>query len=168
MRTLYLCRHAKSSWADPGQDDYDRPLNERGLHDAPMMARLFKERNEPVDRIVSSTALRALTTARSFARTLQLDAARFALEPRLYHASTATINHVVNALPVDARRAMLFGHNPGFTEVLEHFTGEGLLNMPTCGLARIDFLVDDWALVGKHMGTLVWFDHPKAHYTPGQ
>ena len=72
MRTLYICRHAKSSWADPGQDDFDRPLNERGLLDAPRMAKIFRERGEPVDLIVTSPAVRALTTARFFAKELKL------------------------------------------------------------------------------------------------
>ncbi len=161
MRTLYICRHAKSSWADPGQDDFDRPLNERGLRDAPMMAQVFRERGEPVDLLVTSTAVRALTTANAFARELSMQGPRLLHEPRLYHASVGTINQVVNALPASAQRVMLFGHNPGFTEILEHFTGEYVDNVPTCGMARIDFTVNEWDLVGRDLGTLVWFDYPK-------
>lgn len=160
MRTLYICRHAKSSWADPGQDDFDRPLNERGLHDAPLMAKIFRERGEPVDLIVTSPAVRALTTARFFARELKLENA-FVQEPRLFHATYTTINAIVNALPANAQRVMLFGHNPGFTEVLAHFTGEYVDNLPTCGLARIDFTLNEWELAGRDLGTLVWFDYPK-------
>lgn len=160
MRTLYICRHAKSSWADPGQDDFDRPLNERGLIDAPRMSKIFRERGEPVDLMVSSPAVRALTTARFFARELKLEDA-LVQEPRLFHATSTTINAIVNALPANAQRVMLFGHNPGFTEVLAHFTGEYVDNLPTCGLARIDFTLNEWELAGCDLGTLVWLDYPK-------
>lgn len=161
MRTLYLCRHAKSSWADPGQSDHERPLNERGLRDAPAMARFFKQRNEPVQLIVSSDANRAQTTARFFAKELGLDGDRFRLDPSLYHASMRSIENVVAALPDDADRVMLFGHNPGFTEAVTYFASEGPDNMPTCGLVRIDFVADSWKQTGRDLGTLVWFEYPK-------
>jgi phosphohistidine phosphatase len=173
MLCLYLCRHAKSSWADPGQADHDRPLNERGLRDAPFMAELFRQRNEPVDLLLSSTALRAITTAQAYARALgasELD--RFRPEaprpqlvrtPELYHPTPTTILRVVNGLPGEVRRVMLFGHNPGFTEAVEYFSSDDIGNMPTCGIVRIDLPVPDWAHVGRDLGTLVWFDHPKRH-----
>ncbi|MFZ1691589.1 MAG: histidine phosphatase family protein [Flavobacteriales bacterium] len=161
MRTLYLCRHAKSSWADPGQSDHERPLNDRGLRDAPAMARFFKQRNEPVQLIVSSDANRAQTTARFFAKELGLSGDQFRLEPNLYHASVRSIAGVVASLPDDADRVMLFGHNPGFTEVVEYFASEGPANMPTCGLVRIDFVADSWKETGRDLGTLVWFEYPK-------
>ena len=161
MLTLYICRHAKSSWADPGQDDFDRPLNDRGMNDAPMMAKLFRERGEPLDLIVTSPANRAITTARHFAGALNIGAADFREEPKLYLATVGGINAIVNQLPVGAKRVLLVGHNPGFTEVLEHFTGEYVDNVPTCGMARLDFTVKEWGLVGRDLGTLVWFDYPK-------
>lgn len=166
MKTLYLCRHAKSSWADPGMDDFDRPLNERGLRNAPYMAQVFKDRGEPLDMIVSSPANRALTTARSFADALALPLERFLLEPRIYHAHRHALSHLVNHLPPAADRIMLFGHNPGFTELLNHLSDAGVDNLPTCGLVRIDFALSDWQQLVKDSGTLVWFDYPKRH--PGQ
>lgn len=175
MRTLYICRHAKSSWADPGQDDHERPLNARGETDAPFMARLFRERGVPADLILSSTAVRAESTARRYAT--QLGAApverfdpfmprpQFVLDPRLYHSSVPVISEIVNALPVSAPHVLLFGHNPGFTEVVEWFTGEDIGNMPTSGIACISFGVNDWRLAGRGTGHLEWLDHPKRHMT---
>lgn len=163
MRTLYFCRHAKSSWADPGQDDFDRPLNERGLRDAPNMARLFKERGDPVDLIVSSPANRALNTARAFGRELRVDDAHFIQEPLLYHATVPIITSIVTRLPNEARRVILFGHNPGFSEVVEHYSTDGVGDMPTCGIARIDFVAEAWNELARDLGTLVWFDYPKRH-----
>lgn len=163
MRTLYFCRHAKSSWAEPGQDDFDRPLNERGLRDAPNMARLFKERGDPVDLIVSSAANRALATARAFARELRIGDDRFIQEPLLYHASSTIIASVVARLPDERKRVMLFGHNPGFSEAVEHFSTDGVGDMPTCGIARIDFVAERWNELVRDSGTLVWFDYPKRY-----
>lgn len=162
MRTLYLCRHAKSSWAQPGQPDHERPLNERGLRDAPAMALRFKQRGEPLHRIVSSDANRALATARAFAAELGIGPDRFTLEPRLYHASVRAIAEVVAHLPDDAERVMLFGHNPGFSEAVAHFASEGPGELPTCALVRIDFpAATSWRDTGRDLGTLAWHDYPK-------
>ena len=166
MKTLYLCRHAKSSWADAGMDDFDRPLNERGLRNAPHMAQVFKLRGEPIDLIVSSPAKRALTTARAFADTLAIPKDLFHQDRAIYLADRTTLMRLVNTLPAAAHRVLMFGHNPGFTELLDHLSDAGVDNLPTCGLVRIDFALDDWTLVSKHTGTLVWFDYPKRH--PGQ
>lgn len=166
MKTLYLCRHAKSSWADPGMDDFDRPLNERGLRNAPFMAKTFAQRGEPVEWVVSSPANRAITTARFFAEALGLPKETFTQERLIYLAERHTLAHIVSQLPDNKERAMLFGHNPGFTDLLNHLSDAGIDNLPTCGLVRIDFAVGSWQHIGKGSGTLVWFDHPKRH--PGQ
>ncbi|TXI76728.1 MAG: phosphohistidine phosphatase [Flavobacteriales bacterium] len=166
MKTLYLCRHAKSSWADPGMSDFDRPLNERGVRNAGFMAGLFKARGEPVDLIVTSPANRAFTTAGHFATALGLSTDRIHPDRSIYLADRYQLAQVVSSLPPTAHRAMLFGHNPGFTELVEHFCDTGVGELPTCGLVRIDFAVGEWTHTGKGTGTLVWFDHPKRH--PGQ
>lgn len=166
MKTLYLCRHAKSSWADPGMDDFDRPLNERGLRNAPFMAKTFKERGETVELIVSSPANRAIATARAFATALAITNDHFVQERAIYLAERHALSHLVAQLPESADRVMLFGHNPGFTELLDHLCDAGIGNLPTCGLVRIDLPVDDWRHITKHAGTMVWFDYPKRH--PGQ
>lgn len=167
MRTLYLVRHAKSSWADPGMRDFDRPLNERGLRNAPFMAKVCKQRGEPIDLLVSSPANRAITTARFFAKELGIPAARFREEPAIYEASLTKLMRVVEALPDEAGRVMLFGHNPGFSELLEHLSEAGTGDLPTCGMARIDILLDSWSAVAKGTGTLVWLDGPKRHTGQG-
>lgn len=166
MKTLYLCRHAKSSWADPGMDDFDRPLNERGLRNAAFMAKTFKQRGEPVELMVSSPAKRARTTARSFAEALGTNKERSVEEPSIYLADRTTLAQIVQRLPNEVSRAMLFGHNPGFTDLVNYLSDAGVDNLPTCGIVRIDFAVNDWQHIGKGSGTLVWFDYPKRH--PGQ
>lgn len=147
--------------------DHDRPLNERGFRNAPFMAQQFKQRGEPLDLIVTSTALRARTTANAFAEALALPAERVQHTAAIYDADVLTLMDVVHALPPQARRAMLFGHNPGFTLLLDRLCDAGIHNLPTCGLVRIDLTVDDWTLITKHSGTLVWFDYPKRHAGQG-
>ncbi len=166
MKTLYLCRHAKSSWADLGMDDFDRPLNERGLRNAPFMAQTFAQRGEPVQLIVSSPANRALTTARYFSEALKNPVERFNLDRQIYLAERHTLSSVVGQLPNELQRVMLFGHNPGFTELTNHLSDAAIANLPTCGLVRIDIAVNEWQHITKGSGTLVWFDYPKRH--PGQ
>lgn len=159
MRTLYLVRHAKSSWADPGIHDHDRPLNERGAHDAPLMARRFVDRHEALDLLVSSTAVRALATARAFAEAMRMPAPL--LEPRIYEAHHRTIQGIVEGLPDDAGHIMLFGHNPGFSLLCEQLTGAGLGELPTCAVVRIDLPVESWREVSAGIGTVIWCDFPK-------
>lgn len=158
MKTLYLVRHAKSSWADPGMEDFDRPLNDRGLRDAPAMAERFKERHEPVDLLVSSPAARALATARCYAQALGLPVTE---DQRIYEAHHRALQGVVESLPDEAQRAMLFGHNPGFSLLTEHLCAAGLGDLPTCAIVRIDLTVASWKEVAGGLGTLVWWDSPK-------
>lgn len=166
MRTLYLVRHAKSSWAEPGMADIQRPLNERGRRNAPFMAARFAARNEPIDLIVSSPAVRARTTADFFATALHLSAERFRSEQGIYDASCSRLLAVVNALPNNATRVMLFGHDPGFSELAQYLDRRWTDVMPTCCIVRIDLDLDDWALVSRDTGNVVWTDRPGDH--PGQ
>ena len=163
VRTLYITRHAKSSWSDANSSDFDRPLNERGLRNAPFMALMFHKRGEPVDLLVSSTANRALTTAFLFAKELGIPEQDVLRIEALYHSTIPTLLRTLNELPNTSQRVMLFGHNPGLTELVEYLSGEDIGNLPTCGMVRIDFPGEDWVQVSRDLGTLVWVDYPKRH-----
>lgn len=163
MRTLYITRHAKSSWSQPGLDDFHRPLNERGLRDAPFMAKVFASRNEPIDLLVSSTAVRALSTARVFARELGIPSDRILEDRSIYLAELPALIKRVNQLPDSAERVMLVGHNPGLSELVDHFGDGDLGELPTCAVVRLDLLIDTWAEATMGLGTVVWNDHPKRH-----
>lgn len=163
MRTLYLTRHAKSSWDDPRSDDFHRPLNDRGERDAPVMARVFRERGEPVDRLVSSPALRAITTAKVFANALGVKEGDIIQDKGIYLAPVEMLLRTVNLLNDDWQRVMLFGHNPGFTDLAEYISDADIGELTTCATVRIDFTVNSWAEVSAGRGTLVWHDYPKRH-----
>lgn len=157
--TLYVVRHAKSSWADPGMDDHERPLNRRGLSDAPIMAARFAVRNEPVDLLLSSTARRALATAEAFATLLKAPPIR--TDKAIYAAHYRAVQGIVAKLPEEARRVMLFGHNPGFTDLCTYLLDRSIGDLPTCATVRLDLHVDQWRHAGQGTATLGWLDVPE-------
>jgi phosphohistidine phosphatase len=162
MRRLTLVRHAKSDMGLTGQQDWDRVLNRRGQQDAPEMARRLRERKLRPDLILTSPAVRALTTASIMARELKVPAARIAQDERLYLAEPNAILEVVRELGGDVRHLMLFAHNPGITDCANQLsTGEHIDNLPTCGLFTACFDLDSWAQLDWNTGLEAEFDYPR-------
>lgn len=161
MRLLTLVRHAKSSWDYAELSDFERPLNARGRHDAPLMAERCKKYPPRVDRLVSSPALRAITTARIFAQTLGINTDDIVVQPKIYEASTATLMQIVRSLDDADRHVMLFGHNPGFSQLAHELARCNFADMPTCAMARLELDVKTWADVGAGCGTLSRYGYPK-------
>lgn len=165
MKELALIRHAKSDWADAGLDDHERPLNPRGLRDAPRMAAALAGRGLRPDVMVTSTAVRAETTARLIAEGLGFPAGSVRREAALYLAQPKEILRVVQGLDEGAASAVLFGHNPGIHEAAYLFLrprdAEALTDFPTCAVARIRLRDDCWGTVGFGHGELVEFLYPK-------
>ncbi len=124
--------------------DIERPLNERGLDDAPKMAKLMKSKGAQPDLIVTSPAIRALTTAAYFKMTLGVEGEDFLVRDEIYEAISATIQQVIETLPESANTVMLFGHNPTFTSVANLFTENYIDNIPTCGVVRIESDAASW------------------------
>jgi phosphohistidine phosphatase len=145
MRTLYLVRHAKSSWGNPGLRDHDRPLNDRGLHDAPRMARLLAEQGVKPDLLVSSPAKRALTTALFFAEAFGISDDDVLRKPDIYEAFPQEILRIISELPDTAKTVLIFGHNPTFTDVANRFSEDDFIeNVPTCGVVKIASSAPAW------------------------
>jgi phosphohistidine phosphatase len=161
MITLILVRHAKSSWKDAGLADRERPLNKRGKRDAPEMGERLASRKLKVDTIVSSPAKRALKTAREIAKKLDYPKDRIELDDRIYEAAPSELLQVVREWD-DARKCvMMFGHNPGFTELANELGTEYIDNVPTCGVVELAFDVKSWKRVGKAKAAKMRFDYPK-------
>jgi phosphohistidine phosphatase len=163
MKRLYLLRHAKSSWDDDGLADVERPLNKRGMRDAPMMGQRFLARGFAPDGIVSSGAVRAETTARAIAREIGYPTARVRREDALYLAGPATLLEIVRRADDRLGSLMLVGHNPGMTDFANTLSDFRIDNLPTCGLFCADFAAERWREVGPGAGVLVCFDYPKKH-----
>jgi len=157
MKTLLLARHAKSDWGDPSVRDHDRPLNARGRRDAPAMARRLAQEGVLVQHIVSSTALRARTTADAYATHARREVADAA---SLYAASARTILAVAASLPDEASVAMLVGHNPGMADAVAELTGQ-FVQFPTCAVAECAVDVESWSELIEGSGALVSVRTPR-------
>jgi phosphohistidine phosphatase len=162
LRRLTLVRHAKSDWSLPGQPDWDRVLNKRGQRDAPEMARRLRARKLKPDLILSSPAVRALSTATIMARELKVPAAIVRQDERLYLAAPADMLAVIRELGDGARHLMVFGHNPGITELANRLSaGDHIDNMPTCAVFTATFAIETWDALDWHSGQDAEFDYPK-------
>ena len=160
MKTLFLVRHAKSSKDDPKLPDKERPLNDRGIHDAPTMGARLRKRGVKIDLVVSSPARRALTTAEIIAKELGYQAKDIVFEERLYESSPDDLLDVIHAFGEKPKRLMLFGHNPEFTELARRLSSE-ITDMPTCAVAEFDFDIKSWSEVGIQEPSKVSVYSPK-------
>jgi phosphohistidine phosphatase len=160
MKTLYLLRHAKSSWGDASLPDRDRPLEARGERDAARMSKRWSQRIEKPALILSSPAARAFETAKVVARGLDCKSKEIAIDERLYAATEAALLAVIEALDDKLDRVMLVGHNPGFTELAHHFDSS-ITHMPTCALVEFRFEVGSWAGIGRARSSCTFVDSPK-------
>lgn len=163
MRSLYLIRHAKSDWAHDGVADIDRPLNARGYRNAQRMGEALASRGAQPDLIVSSPAVRAVSTALIFARVLRYPAARVALDDRLYEAEAEAVLQVIGEQPDSAETLFVFGHNPTWSALASQLAHGFFGELPTTGLVGIRFDARSWRDAVRKPGELVLFDFPKNH-----
>lgn len=161
MRRIILLRHAKSSWDDHRLSDAARPLNKRGLRDAPEMGRRFKNRGIRPAAILSSNATRAITTARLVAGEIGFPAESIRELPDLYLASPRTIVALLARVAENYNDLVLVGHNPGLSELADRISDARIDNLPTCGAFAASFDCGSWADILSRPGTMDWYDYPK-------
>lgn len=165
MKTVYLIRHAKSSWEEEGQADFDRPLNERGKIDAPRMGKRLKERGIVPNLLLLSPAKRALSTAKRIADAIGYPKEKIKTDRALYHADEDEILSVIRALSDKSDLVFLFGHNPGLTEFvnsMNHDRSHYIDIVPTCGIVAFSFETTHWKQIDFGKGELVLYDFPKS------
>lgn len=159
MKTLLILRHAKSSWDNPELADFDRPLNQRGLADAPLMGNVIRKNNLQPRIILSSPAKRAKHTA-----ILIKEAAPFEAEINyvedIYEASPLKLMRVISQINDENETALLIGHNPGLEGIIKTLTGE-FYSMPTAALAKIELNIESWSEVSANSGSVNLFVRPK-------
>lgn len=160
MKKTIFIRHAKSDWENPWLDDHDRPLAERGLKDAPRMAKNLKKRDLKPDIFLSSTALRAAETARITAKELNFPEEEICFEKNLYHASPGTILKYIHLQKDSKNTLLLVGHNPGLNELISYLGGK-IENLPTSGQFGFILKSEHWNDF-KPGKVEFWFvDYPK-------
>ena len=145
VRRLLILRHAKSSWADSSISDWQRPLNQRGLRDAPRAGAWLRERSLLPDVVITSDAVRARTTAEAVAKAAGYSEA-IIVEPSLYHAKPDDLLAALSGIPSEARTVLIVGHNPGLEELVQQLTGE-YHDLPTAALVHIAMAIDGWSEV---------------------
>lgn len=160
-RQLTLIRHAKSSWDEAGVKDRDRPLNERGERDAPLMGRRLMARGARPTLILTSPAVRARRTAQVIAREIGYPQEFLQREEDLYLASPDEIVAVIARQDSSFRDLIVCGHNPGLTELANRLTGAGIDNVPTTGVVVIGLDLKSWADLDGAEGELLLFDFPR-------
>ena len=143
MKTLYLVRHAKSSWKHD-IDDHSRPLKDRGKRDGALVAKKASEELQAPQRIISSDANRALSTAQFFKSAWNLPEEDFETNHQLYDFSGQDVIRVIKALDDNLDRVMVVGHNHAFTSIANMFGNKYTDNIPTCGLVVIEFDEESW------------------------
>ena len=162
MKKLYLIRHAKSSWNHPGLDDIERPLNKRGLEDAPKMGKFLKEASLKPDCIIASSAKRCQKTSEIIADKIGFPIKDVFFEKRVYDADTYDLLKIITELNNKLKTVVLFGHNPGITNLANLLNDVEIDNIPTCGVFAIEFDVDSWQKISKDNGKFISFDYPKS------
>jgi len=161
MKELLIVRHAKSSWADEGLDDHERPLNKRGRHDAPLMGRRLAGRGLVPDRVLSSDAVRARETTAAIATGLALDGACIEYARDLYEAAPADWLARLHTLDDKLGRVMLVGHNPTLQALAEQLVDLRVDKFPTAAVVHAALDVERWADAAPGCGRCLDFDYPK-------
>ncbi|MBC72939.1 MAG: histidine phosphatase family protein [Muricauda sp.] len=146
MKQIILMRHGKSSW-DYDVSDKDRPLKERGINDAHMVAKTFGLHAPSIDFIYSSHANRALHTSMIFVRNLEFDLSKFNVTNQLYDFSGNSVAQFVKKLDNRLSTVAIFGHNYAFTSLANTWGDQYIENVPTAGLVHITFGVDEWSKI---------------------
>lgn len=155
MKTLYIIRHAKSSWGFNLPDD-KRPLNERGLRDAELIGKELKNIVKPIDRVLCSPAERAYETAKIICDQLNISEDIFFLEPNLYDFEGSKVINVIKSCKDTIHTLIIFGHNHAFTSLANLLGSTYIDNLPTAGVVAIEFEAEKWQdiNVGKTLLTI--------------
>lgn len=162
MKRITFVRHAKSDWGTEFLKDIDRPLNERGYNDAYLQSNWYFENHKVPDRIISSTATRALNTALIFARAMKLKMENFTINETIYESTSDIILKLIHKQDNTITHLMMFGHNPGFTNISNELSDELFFdNLPTCGMISFDFDATKWTDIKKQGGKLNFYQFPK-------
>jgi phosphohistidine phosphatase len=163
MKTIYLVRHAKSSWKYPNLDDFERPLNKRGRKNAPFMGKVLKKLKVAPDLVISSPANRAATTARIIAAAINYPLENIRYSEAIYEFSENTLIHVVKQIDNTVNMAMLVGHNPAINGLANYIGDQPIGNIPTCGVFCAELNISSWKKISEHCGKLKFFEFPKKH-----
>lgn len=148
MKTIYIVRHAKSSWDEPGLTDHDRPLIATGIKKTKLIIDFLKKKKVFPDLIITSSAMRAKNTAFLVAKDLGYPLDQIIIDEKMYHASPDSILDALYTLSDDISSVMIFGHNPTLTYFVNQYLEPPIINLPTSGVVAIEFATEKWTEIG--------------------
>lgn len=160
MKRVFIVRHAKSDW-DNNLEDFDRPLNNRGHKDAPQMAQKLLKKGYKPDMLISSSAMRAITTAKYFASEFGYPDNCILEKREIYDIGYKFVLDMIKELPENTKSVMIFGHNPDQSHLATYLSNEQIGNMPTCAVVGIEFDTDDWSAIIKSDTEFLCYETPK-------
>ncbi len=163
MKKVFLIRHAKSSWDNPELEDKDRPLKKRGEKDSEIMGELLKKFKIKPDVILSSPARRALSTARIISDYVDYDKKKIIVNDDLYFEGIKGMMNIIHQFDNKLQTALLFGHNPDMTEMLNRFSKKAIENVPTCGVGGVEFEIKEWKDADWKNGKLAIYEYPSKY-----
>ncbi|WP_187264533.1 SixA phosphatase family protein [Pontibacter beigongshangensis] len=161
MKKLYILRHAKSSWEFEELSDHDRPLNKRGREDAPLMGEELASRNVKIDLLISSSAVRAISTATLVAKEIGYEPDDMVIDNRIYGAEKKVLLEVVQEAPADVDALMIVGHNEALSEFANMLSPDLISRIPTAGVVALEFDCESWYDISSKNAKLLFFDFPK-------
>jgi phosphohistidine phosphatase len=164
MRTLYLLRHAQSAEKQIGQTDKDRELTTLGMKDAVVMGNHIQKNQLPVDIIISSTAVRAKTTAMLIVDALRIEPERLLEDEELYEASTRTFLETISRFDDSYNHILCVAHNPVISYLAEYLTKAEIGDMYPAGLVTIKFKLTSWKDVAQGNGIFESYVYPEMFY----
>lgn len=161
MKTLYLIRHAKSSWDEPGITDRERPLLDAGVKKTGKVIDFFRNKDITADLILSSPAVRAFETARLIAKGIGYPEEKIKLEPLIYEGFYDSILEMIFRIPDEVNSLMIFGHNPTITHLANLFLHPGIDFLPTTGVACISFKTEKWEQISAGKAKKEFLVYPR-------
>lgn len=163
MKTITFIRHAKSDWNFPELKDINRPLNKRGLRDAPEMGKRIRKMNLLPEIVFLSPSQRTIQTMDLLSPEAGWGGLEKRIEDWMYPATVSGYLGFIESLNPEVNNIVFCGHNPTITDIVTYLSGQYISNVPTCGMAIINFEVADWNLVSGNAGNLIHYDYPKNH-----
>lgn len=161
MKILHLMRHGKSSWKYPMLSDQERPLKKRGKEGALLIAEKLAKKNWNADLWISSPAVRAYETAKIVASVFQKNQDDIHLDPKLYEAGLDRLIEMLKVTDDKFSKMIWFGHEPGFSLLVDYLSGKSLNKFPTSGFVSIELPITSWAEITPGKNKIVKFIYPK-------
>ncbi|MBL1232313.1 MAG: histidine phosphatase family protein [Flavobacteriales bacterium] len=161
MKTIYLIRHAKSSWENHRLSDFERPLNTRGINDTEIIGKELNKLNFNPEKIIASTSVRTTATIQLLCEHINYNFKHVIFNSKLYHPSKENFIRVLEDLPDELESVALVSHNYGISEFADYLTENFMEAMPTCAVVCIALEIDSWKEIVKGLGTTKWYIYPK-------